>query len=217
MGLASPDVKQMATTSTEESGTPDSKGSDDTKKSDDTVILDAPEGYIEPNNHDVLLSDVTSEKLHGEVGENLGVVYLSTVPEEDGARLVQRKTFYGKKHGENSRFMINIPCRRSSQRNLPSSPRQPLLFRNIIFLVDTGSPYNYLCGEAMEALLGGNEGNPLPRVLTVELSPGLRLEFHISPSSGHFGDVNVLGGSSFFQSVDFMSSRRDPAFTLTFD
>ena len=211
MGLASPDVKQMATTSTEESGTPDSKGSDD------TIVLDAPDGYIEPNSHDVLLSDVTSEKLHGEVAEMLRVVYLSTVPEADEAQLLQRKTFYGKKYGENSRFMVNLPCRRRSERNHPSSPRQPLRFQNIIFLVDTGSPYNYLCQEVMEALLGGNGGNPVPRVLDMELSPGLQLEFHLSPRSGHFGDVNVLGGVSFFQSVDFVSRRRDTGFTLTFD
>ena len=121
MGLASPDAKQMATTSAEESGTPDLKGSDDTKesaqtkRSDDTVVLDAPEGHIKPNSHDVLLSDVTSEKLHREVSQNLGVVYLSTVPEEDEAHLLQQKMFYGKKHGENSRFMVNLPCRRWSE------------------------------------------------------------------------------------------------------
>jgi len=223
MGLASPDVKQMATTSTEESGTPDSKGSDNTKestqtkRSDDAVVLDAPEGHIEPNSHDVLLSDVTSEKLHGEVSENLGVVYLSTVPEEDEAHILKRKTFYGKKCGKNSRFMVNLPCRRWSERNHPSSPRQPFLFHNIVFLVDTESPYNCLCQEAMEALLGGHGGNPVPRVLTVALTSGLKLEFHISPSSGHFGDVSVLGGVSFFQSVDIVSRCRDADFTLAFD
>ena len=70
----------------------------------------------------------------------------------------------------------------------------------------------------MEALLGeGNGGNSVPQFLVVELSPGLKLEFHLSPRSGHFGDVNILGGVSFFQSVDFVSRRRDPDFTLTFD
>ena len=230
MGLVSTDVKQMATTDgTEESGTPDSKGSDETtkesnekkKQSDDALVLDAPDGYIEPNSYDVLLTDITSEKLHGEIAEMLRVVYLSTVPKAEEAQLLQQKTFYGMKYGVNSRFMVNLPCRhsRSKRNHLTSSPRQPpLRFQNIIFLVDTSSPYNYLCQEVMEALLGeGNGGNSVPQFLVVELSPGLKLEFHLSPRSGHFGDVNILGGVSFFQSVDFVSRRRDPDFTLTFD
>ena len=195
----------------------ESKENDNSKGSDDVLVIDAPYHGIEAKTFDVVLSDVTSGKLHGEVAMMLGVEYLSVVPKEDVFELLHQKTFYGVKYGPYSRFMINLPCRLVSKRNHGTSPKQPLPFHNIIFLVHTGSPYTYLCQEAMETLLGENGGHAVPPMLNVELSSGLKLHFHLSPKSGHFADVNVLGGSAFFSSVGMISLANKTGFTLTFD
>jgi hypothetical protein len=101
-------------------------------------------------------------------------------------------------------FIVNLPCRRSSGSHLPDSPRNAFPFRNVFFIVDTVffildtvSPHSYLYKEVIEALLGGDNGNPVPSSLNVELLTGHTPEFHMSPPHPHYSDVNILGGSVF--------------------
>jgi hypothetical protein len=48
--------------------------------------------------------------------------------------------------------MVNLVCRRQSKTSA--------IARNIIFLIDTGSPVTYLCQEAMESLIGKDSNLP---------------------------------------------------------
>lgn len=99
--------------------------------SEGSGIHDNPD-YIAPNQADLMLMDVTSEKLHGEISENLGVTYLSKVTsaEHQAAPLV------GQLCGLNGRLMVNVETRRMSRRR--SGIQCPHL--SVIFLCDTGAP-----------------------------------------------------------------------------
>lgn len=168
--------------------------SPDSKASQDTVVMDDP-NYIPPKDIDILLSDIDSDALHGDLSQLLQEDYLSVLSPETEAERASQKTVQGKILERNTRFIINIPCRHKSQRNNPTSPRAALPYRNMFFIVDTGSPHSYLCKEAMEALLDSNNGNPVPRSIIVDLITGYTSEFHLSPHESHYSDVNIIGGS----------------------
>jgi hypothetical protein len=133
----------------------------------------------------------------------LDIPYLSIVPQEASSRF-NTKIVRGMILLRNNRFIVNLPCRRSSGSHLPDSPRNAFPFRNVFFIVDTVffildtvSPHSYLYKEVIEALLGGDNGNPVPSSLNVELLTGHTPEFHMSPPHPHYSDVNILGGSVF--------------------
>jgi hypothetical protein len=46
----------------------------------------------------------------------------------------------------------------------------------------------------MAALIGGRDSHT-PSTMEVELLTGKKIEVHVSPSTSHFSDVNVLGGN----------------------
>jgi hypothetical protein len=143
----------------------------------------------------------------------LDIPYLSAVPQEvisSSTKLVRCKIIL-----RNNRFIVNLPCCHSSSPKLPDSPRTPLPFRNVFFVLGTGSPHSYLCKEAIEALLGGDNGNPVPSSLNVELLTGYITEFHMSPPDLHYSDVNILGGSV-LRSTDIASDHRNNCFSLEF-
>ena len=89
----------------------------------------------------------------------------------------------------NHRLMVNLVCR---CRTNPDSSR------NIVFLIDTGSPATYLCQEAMESLIGKDCNLS---TLYVNIHSQKAILTHISPKDGHFPNVNVLG-------MDFMVKNR---------
>jgi hypothetical protein len=83
----------------------------------------------------------------------------------------------------NNRLMDNLACRRQTK-----SDDGPT--RNVIFLVNTGSPYTYLCQEAIKSLIGSDN---LPQTLFIKIHSEQVIQTYISPKkNGHFADVNVL-------------------------
>lgn len=209
---ASPsEIDRMETAST----TKPTNSTASSKRSDDSLVMDDP-NYIQPSQMDILLTDIDSTYLHGDLSDLLQVEYLSAVSEDDEASLVTQTRLDGLILDRNTRFIINVPCRRHSRRNDRTSPRSALPYRNVFFIVDTGSPHSYLCREAMEKLIPAvNGGNPIPRIIRIELCCGGIFEFHLSPPGSHYADVNILGGSV-LRTIDMISSHRTMSFTLSF-
>ena len=143
-------------------------------EADGGMPIDSPT-YVAPNDQDLLLTDVTDAELFGNVGELLGVKYLSESP-----RLVQADAVKGIVFGENKRLMVNLMCKRKVASN----------WVNIIFLVDTGSPHTYLSPNAIDKLSGGTTDHICNALLHSE---SICIECHLSPQDKHFKDVNVLG------------------------
>lgn len=196
-------------TATTEGDSPDSKSSAESIVVDDV-------NYLAPCKFDVLLTDITAAYLAHDLSSLFEVQYLSHL--QNGEELVRykKRKVYGSIIGNNKRFLLNLPCRRVSARNDPSSPKKPFPFVNIFFLVDTGSPFSFVCTEAMEALCGGNQGNPIPNCVNAELLTGNPLEFHLSPNDSHFSDINILGGSA-LSVADLVSQNRRNSFFLEFN
>ena len=143
---------------------------------DGGMPIDSPT-FVAPNEQDLLLTDVTEAELFGNVGELLGVQYLSETP-----HLAQLSVLKGIVFGQNKRLMINLQCKRKASMN----------WVNIFFLVDTGSPYTYLAPGAIDKLAGG--ANNICRTLNALVhNESVCIECHLSPQDKHFKDVNVLG------------------------
>jgi hypothetical protein len=148
-----------------------------------------PRGYIAPDQQDMLFSDITSEILHADKMTRVcgrGNAYLSDAVSFPEKPWPATGIFYGINH----RLMINLVCQRAKRREHP--------IRHVFFLVDTGSPYSYLCPEAMGAILP--EGSNVPDVMNVWIHSKDQRPFqmHMSPQGtrgepGKFRDVNLLG------------------------
>jgi hypothetical protein len=143
--------------------------------------IDLPD-YIAPNLHDMMLSDLTSLSLHVVVSAELDTAYLAAATEKQVSPLV------GLILGPNKRPMVNVATKRRSLGDVI----YPAI--NVIFLIDTGVPYTYICEEAMKVLLGPCSGNNIPQQMYVELADfPFVVEAYISPLTSHFRDVNVIG------------------------
>ena len=138
--------------------------------------IDSP-SFVAPHDQNRLLTDVTNAELFGNVGELLGVQYLSETPD-----LTRSSVLKGIVFGQNKRLMITLLCKRKTATK----------WVNIIFLVDTGSPYTYLAPSAIDKLAGG--GSNICKTLNALVhSERVCIECHLSPQDKHFKDVNVLG------------------------
>ena len=147
-----------------------------TEEDDGGMPIDSPT-YVVPDEQDLLLTDVTEAELFGNVGELLGVRYLS-----ESSHLTPSATVTGIVFGQNKRLMVSLLCKRKTSSN----------WVNIFFLVDTGSPHTYLAPSAIDKLSGSN--NNLCKTLnTLIHSETVCIECHLSPQDKHFKDVNVLG------------------------
>jgi len=197
----------QADTSTTAGGSPTS--------SEDSLVHDVdPSTFIPPENQDILLTDVTSERLHTKIGDTLGVEYLSTA---DGAQQLfmtdGAKQSRGLMVKPNNRYMINLVCRRDSKRNNTDSPRAPTTWHNVFFLVDTGSPNSFLCEEAMKVLIGRKSN--IPCTMRVELLSGDIVDCSLPPADSHFTDVNILGSDIVGPEADLRTNRKGKEFFLT--
>mmetsp|Transcript_35837 Transcript_35837/g.86433 ORF Transcript_35837/g.86433 Transcript_35837/m.86433 type:complete len:203 (+) Transcript_35837:77-685(+) len=174
-------MKTSETTPTKSSDVVTTAGSP-ASSSEGSDIHDNPD-YIAPDQADMMLMDVTSEKLHGEISENLGVTYLSQVasPEHQVAPL------FGQLYGLNGRLMVNVETRRMSRRG--SQIQYPRF--NVIFLCDTGAPNTYLCEETLNIMLGNPEN--IPSSMHIHLANFPAVQAYLSPKNGHYADVNVIG------------------------
>jgi hypothetical protein len=136
-------------------------------------LMDPP-GYIRPDLQDLLLTDITAKELRV-IAAELEVDYLGP------AAFPGTFPAVGRIRGDNHRLMVPLVCQRQTKKEAPA--------RNIIFLIDTGSPSTYLCQEAMEALIGKDS----QQTLWVRIHSKKPILAHLSPKGSHFADVNVLG------------------------
>ena len=137
-------------------------------------MIDA-SNYVSVKQFDVLLTDLTAEDIAALRIE--GVQHLSLAANR-GARTLKGITV-----GENARVLVAAVVSRAAR---PSS-----VARNVIMLVDTGSPYVFLCRRTWEAL--GVRLEDLPNDQAFILINGVRVLAHVS--SNHFEDIDVLGAS----------------------
>ena len=165
------------------------------------VLIIDPSGessWVDPNNMDIMLTDIDEEQLRVAVAEKLGVVYLSRVP-ADSARFPVRGAVYGRME----RSMVSLVVLRQATGMAVC----------VIFLVDTSSAYTYL-SPAVYAALGYADSIPKATELKVH---GIAAIVSPSPVDSHFADVNVLG-QDFFRDggVDLVvrHSRADKAVWL---
>ncbi|KAK6098245.1 hypothetical protein MT418_002292 [Batrachochytrium dendrobatidis] len=142
------------------------------------TLMDPP-GYIKPSLQNFLLTDIDSKELRI-IAAAMELEYLG--PASFPGSFPVEGTIWVPNH----RLMVNLACRRRTKSDSPT--------RNIIFLVDTGSPVTYLCQEAMESLVGKDSN--LPQTLFVKIHSEKAIQTHISPKDSHFADVNVLVRSS---------------------
>ena len=151
--------------------------------SEESILHDNPD-YISPDQQDILLSDVTSEKLHSVISEELEATYLSPASEN------QKSPLWGLIYGYNKRLLVNVVTRRRSRRI--DGPKYPAF--NVTFLCGTGSPSTHICAEAMTVLLGTSKNDVLPNTVAVQLADfPFTVEAHLSPNPSHYRDVNVIG------------------------
>ncbi len=148
-----------------------------TSSESSTGSIHDPPGYIKPSLQDMLLTDITADELLL-IANLLEVEYLSPATTFPGSFPVS-----GRIHGTHKRLMVNLVCRRAGKNAKPI---------NIVFLVDTGSPFSYLSGTAMDALIG-KTGSNIVKAMDVVLHSHKSILCHLSPIDKHFADVNVLG------------------------
>jgi hypothetical protein len=95
---------------------------------------DPPDDYIDPNEYNVLISDVTPEDLPGVVSKALEIEYLSKADTHDW------RPVSGKIWGRNRRALVTMP----------------VSFKNrsvhVHFIFDTGAPATYLAPSVLKAL-----------------------------------------------------------------
>jgi hypothetical protein len=181
---------------------------------EDSLVHDNPD-YVAPEKQDILLTDVTSARLHGTIGTLLGKVYLSEEIISDD--LKPEKVLRGLLFPPNNRYLVNLVCRRNSQRNSPSSPKGPSSWHNVFFLVDTGSPNSFLCSEAMEALVG-NRGctSNIPPMMRIELFASRDVvTCNLPGADTHHTDVSILGSDVVGKLADISTNTKRKEFALT--
>lgn len=143
--------------------------------------------FLKPWDFDILLHDITERDLYL-IADMEGVPYLnvstSTLPPEFPVE--------GMVIGVNRRFMVNLLTRMMfrPKKYHANDVERKAGFRNVFFIMDTGSPYTFLSKSAMIALVGDNN---VPSMLKVEIHGNQSLICYLSPPDKHFANVNILG------------------------
>lgn len=148
-------------------------------------ILEIEPHFIAPNTYDVMLTDLNHDLLMNQVSTDLNVQYLESPENPDNESIVGSVS--GILWGPHMRPMVNL---------IISSTKfkKPV---NIIFLVDTGCPYIYICETALNKL---GFIDHMPSEFEIQFRSGI-FKANMSPlvmpngSEGHFKDINVLGAS----------------------
>ena len=140
--------------------------------------------FLRPDDFDVLLTDMAESDLHL-MAQLEGVGYLNISKVEPSFPVE------GLIMGAHRRFMINLLVRR---RAVIDSD-----YRNVIFMVDTGSPYTFLSATAMSAIAGA--GKNVPSMMRLEIHGNQSIVCYLSPPNKHFADINLLG-------MDFLEMKR---------
>ena len=125
-----------------------------------------------PTDFDLLLTDVHSNELHHEISSMLGTTYLNDADTDD----ISEAT--GIVWGPHNRIFIATVVRMGNK------------MKHVHFLVDTGSPFTYICDEGLQSF-GKTVSNPNnPFTVHINGKPILVLQ---SPEDKHFKDINLLG------------------------
>lgn len=135
-----------------------------------------------PNKYDIMLSDITSDDVKGEVSKILGVVYLEETKQKE--ETLEEMT--GIVWGLNWRVFVSMPVQIAKKR------------KDVIFIVDTGSPATFLCQEAIKKL--GCELSPKVNYINCRIN-GEKIIAYESPIGSHFDNLNVLGANYFVSTV----------------
>jgi len=125
---------------------------------------------ISKNNYDVLLSDINHRILVDDISKRLGIDYLSNYD-------TINKQINGIVYGSNYRLMCGLPIKIKN------------ISKFIIFLIDTGSPWTYIC----EDVFNNYKFNNIPDTCNC-LMNNINFNVKLSPLNGHFNDVNLIGG-----------------------
>ena len=131
--------------------------------------------FLRPYDYDVLLNDINENDLHL-IAQMDGISYLNVSnsnPEFPAEGMIM---------GAHNRLMINLLTRRK---------RKTSEFRNVIYMVDTGSPYTFLSKSAIESISGSTEN--IPAALKIEIQGSQSIVGYMSPPDKHFADINLLG------------------------
>ena len=148
--------------------------------------MDAP-GYIAPEAQNFDLSDITKDIINY-VARESNTVHLA--PYQYNPAFPAEGEIYGL----NKRLLINLAIKyRPFQQPAPLDH-----YLNVICLINTASPYSYLSGETIKALVGCETS---PSVINAFVHSNWVIECHQSPSTSKFANVNVLG-------MDFLSKNK---------
>jgi len=130
--------------------------------------------FMRPSDFDALLNDINETDLFL-IAEMEGVPYLNI------STLQPIFPVEGMVMGTNRRYMVNLLVRRKNTKQ----------YKNVVFMVNTGSPYTFLSKTAMEAMVGPNTN--IPSILKLEIQGEHSIISYLSPPDKHFADVNLLG------------------------
>jgi len=128
-------------------------------------------------NYDVLLSDINHRILLNEISNELKYNYLDNFHQVN-------KELIGVIYGINYRLMFGCSVKIKN------------ISKFIIFLIDTGSPQTYIC----EFALNSYGFDIIPDTLNCFIND-VKFNIKLSPRSGHFNDVNLIGGD-FLKYID---------------
>ena len=137
------------------------------------LVIDAVK-FLRPYDFDVLLNDINENDLHL-IAQMDGISYLNT------SNLTPEFPVEGMIMGPHNRLMINLLTRK----------RKTSEYRNVIYMVDTGSPYTFLSKSAIEIISGSTEN--IPAALKIEIQGSQSIVGYMSPPNRHFADINLLG------------------------
>jgi hypothetical protein len=98
-----------------------------------TLVMDA--GAPAPNQY-IILTDVSAADLHGTIATQLGVRYLHDIPHPTS----QAFGVNGIVFGRNNRYFVPLTIMLGGKS------------KAVIFLIDTGSPFLYMCKEVCIAI-----------------------------------------------------------------
>ena len=179
------------------------------------INVNEPKDYIDPLEYDVLLSDVKHNDLIGPISERLEVEYLESLQNFEKSQ----KNLQGILYGSNCRPMVNLVI----------ASKKFKKHINIIFLVDTVSPYPYICEKAMENLGYDEYVEHIPSTFSIlfenktheaVMSPlfrGVESESNGTQKKGQYHDLNLLGALFYSKAgakleIDYAQN----SFSLTF-
>ena len=135
--------------------------------------------WVDPSSSDLMLSDITEEVLIADIASMLDVTHLAPASADDMVWPVRALLY-----GIFSRAMVSLVVSAARAKAAAGKAARNV---NVIFLVDTGSPYTFISQSTFVAL-GYNDSLPRTASLCVH---GVNMT--VQPSHSHFKDVNVLG------------------------